>query len=211
MSDDGLTSSSSRAASPTRACSTRCGACRATSSCPSRRAVEAYADRRAADRQRPDDLAAVHGRGNDRSAAARREQSACSRSAPVRLSGAVLAELAREVMTIERVPELAEAARARLAALGYINVDVMVGDGTMGVAGPRAVRRHPRRGRRAARARGAQGAAGARRRTAGHPVGPPTQQWLTLVMRDGDSLHRVASASAACSCRSSARWMAESA
>jgi protein-L-isoaspartate(D-aspartate) O-methyltransferase len=46
---------------------------------------------------------------------------------------AVLAELAREVVTIERVPELAESARARLAAAGYDRVEVRVGDGTLGV------------------------------------------------------------------------------
>jgi len=45
---------------------------------------------------------------------------------------AVLAELAREVVSIERRPALAEAARARLAALGYRNVQVVVGDGTLG-------------------------------------------------------------------------------
>src|SRR3954451_124476 len=38
---------------------------------------------------------------------------------------AVLAELAREVITIERVTELADAARARLAALGYTTIDVI--------------------------------------------------------------------------------------
>ena len=46
---------------------------------------------------------------------------------------AVLAELADEVVTIERVPELAERARANLAAAGYENVDVVVGDGTRGL------------------------------------------------------------------------------
>jgi protein-L-isoaspartate(D-aspartate) O-methyltransferase len=46
---------------------------------------------------------------------------------------AVLAELAAEVVTIERVPELAEQARGRLSASGYGNVDVRVGDGTLGV------------------------------------------------------------------------------
>ena len=46
---------------------------------------------------------------------------------------AVLAELADEVVTIERVPELAERARATLAAAGYRRVDVRVGDGTLGV------------------------------------------------------------------------------
>jgi protein-L-isoaspartate(D-aspartate) O-methyltransferase len=46
---------------------------------------------------------------------------------------AVLAELAAEVVTIERIPELAEQARAALAEAGYANVDVRVGDGTLGV------------------------------------------------------------------------------
>ena len=46
---------------------------------------------------------------------------------------AVLAELAAEVVTIERVPELADGARAALAEAGYDDVDVRVGDGTLGV------------------------------------------------------------------------------
>src|SRR3954470_10381961 len=37
---------------------------------------------------------------------------------------AVLSRLARDVITIERRPELAESARATLAALGYTNVTV---------------------------------------------------------------------------------------
>jgi protein-L-isoaspartate(D-aspartate) O-methyltransferase len=47
---------------------------------------------------------------------------------------AVLAELAGEVHTIERIPELAEQARANLAAAGYDRVDVHVGDGTLGLS-----------------------------------------------------------------------------
>ena len=46
---------------------------------------------------------------------------------------AVLAELAAEVDTIERLPELAELARANLEAAGYISVRVHVGDGTRGL------------------------------------------------------------------------------
>jgi len=46
---------------------------------------------------------------------------------------AVLAELAAEVVTIERIPALADAARARLAEAGYEEVDVRVGDGSTGV------------------------------------------------------------------------------
>jgi protein-L-isoaspartate(D-aspartate) O-methyltransferase len=46
---------------------------------------------------------------------------------------AVLAELAAEVVTVERIPELAAEARKNLAAAGYGRVDVRVGDGTLGV------------------------------------------------------------------------------
>ena len=46
---------------------------------------------------------------------------------------AVLAELAPEVDTIERIPELAETARRNLAAAGYERVRVHVGDGTRGL------------------------------------------------------------------------------
>jgi protein-L-isoaspartate(D-aspartate) O-methyltransferase len=46
---------------------------------------------------------------------------------------AVLAELAGEVHTIERVPELADQARETLAAAGYGHVRVHVGDGTLGL------------------------------------------------------------------------------
>jgi protein-L-isoaspartate(D-aspartate) O-methyltransferase len=45
---------------------------------------------------------------------------------------AVLSRVAREVITIERRPELAGEAAARLAALGCSNVRVVVGDGTEG-------------------------------------------------------------------------------
>jgi protein-L-isoaspartate(D-aspartate) O-methyltransferase len=46
---------------------------------------------------------------------------------------AVLAELAAEVHTIERIPELAERARERLVDAGYERVQVHVGDGTLGL------------------------------------------------------------------------------
>ena len=45
---------------------------------------------------------------------------------------ALLARLAREVVAIERDPELARAARARLAELGFANVEVHAADGTLG-------------------------------------------------------------------------------
>ncbi|HKV27188.1 MAG TPA: protein-L-isoaspartate(D-aspartate) O-methyltransferase [Candidatus Acidoferrales bacterium] len=47
---------------------------------------------------------------------------------------AILAELAREVITIEARTALADAARERLAKLGYGNVRVVTGDGTRGCA-----------------------------------------------------------------------------
>jgi protein-L-isoaspartate(D-aspartate) O-methyltransferase len=46
---------------------------------------------------------------------------------------AVLAELAREVHTIERLPALAETARGALATAGYDRVHVHFGDGTLGL------------------------------------------------------------------------------
>ena len=45
---------------------------------------------------------------------------------------AVLSHLASEVYTVEIVPELAESASQRLAALGYDNVHVLAGDGWQG-------------------------------------------------------------------------------
>jgi protein-L-isoaspartate(D-aspartate) O-methyltransferase len=45
---------------------------------------------------------------------------------------AVLGELVAEVYTVERLPALAAAARTRLAELGYRNVHVREGDGTLG-------------------------------------------------------------------------------
>ncbi len=45
---------------------------------------------------------------------------------------AVLAELAREVVTVERIPDLAEIARTTLRELGYANVTCLISDGTLG-------------------------------------------------------------------------------
>jgi protein-L-isoaspartate(D-aspartate) O-methyltransferase len=46
---------------------------------------------------------------------------------------AVLSRIAREVVTVERYRTLAEKAKSRLFALGYNNVEVVVGDGFSGV------------------------------------------------------------------------------
>jgi len=99
---------------------------------------------------------------------------------------AILAELAREVITIERIPELADAARTRLASLGYPNVLVLVGDGTLG-SEPHA----PFDGILVAAAAPRVPAALKRQlsATGGRlviPVGPPVQQWLAIITREGD-------------------------
>ncbi len=49
-------------------------------------------------------------------------------------STAILARLAREVVSIERIEALALGAGERLASLGIENVEVRVGDGTLGAA-----------------------------------------------------------------------------
>ena len=46
---------------------------------------------------------------------------------------AVLSRLAREVVSIERYRTLAETARMRLTTLGYNNVEIVVGDGLVGL------------------------------------------------------------------------------
>jgi protein-L-isoaspartate(D-aspartate) O-methyltransferase len=46
---------------------------------------------------------------------------------------AVLDELSSRVVSVERIPELAEAARGNLAATGHGGVEVLLGDGSLGV------------------------------------------------------------------------------
>ena len=45
---------------------------------------------------------------------------------------AILAELALEVFSVERLPELLPAVRGRLKALGYLNVHLSTGNGSLG-------------------------------------------------------------------------------
>ena len=122
-----------RGGSATSGCWRRSPPCRASCSCRSELRRDAYADRALPIGSRADDLAAVHGRDD----AARRSGSTAARVLDVGTGSgyqaAVLAELAAEVVTIERVPELAEEARRTLARAGYERVDVRVGDGTLGV------------------------------------------------------------------------------
>jgi protein-L-isoaspartate(D-aspartate) O-methyltransferase len=95
---------------------------------------------------------------------------------------AILAQLAREVVTIERVPELAERARETLAAAGYEGVDVRVGDGTLGVP-----ERAPYGGIAvAAAAPAAPEALYDQLEVGGRlvvPVGTRSEQWLEVVVR----------------------------
>ncbi len=46
---------------------------------------------------------------------------------------AILAELAREVYTLERFSSLADRAKERFISLGYTNIKIRVGDGTLGL------------------------------------------------------------------------------
>lgn len=45
---------------------------------------------------------------------------------------AILAEIAAEVFTVERIADLADGARSRLEALGYDNIRYRIGDGALG-------------------------------------------------------------------------------
>jgi protein-L-isoaspartate(D-aspartate) O-methyltransferase len=98
---------------------------------------------------------------------------------------AVLAEVAAEVVTIERVPELADRAGETLARAGYGRVEVRVGDGTLGVP-----ERAPFDGIAVAAAAPAvpetlydQLAVGGRIVV---PVGSLRDQWLEVVVREAD-------------------------
>ena len=103
---------------------------------------------------------------------------------------AILAELAAEVVTIERLPELAARARRTLAGTGYERVDVRVGDGTLGVP-----ERAPYGAIAVAAAAPAvpdalfgQLAPGVRLAV---PVGTRDEQWLEVVVRGEDGPERV--------------------
>lgn len=45
---------------------------------------------------------------------------------------AILARLCRQVVTVERIAELSRAAQQILAALGYVNIEFHIGDGSLG-------------------------------------------------------------------------------
>ena len=120
--------------SRTRACSTRWHACPGTSSSPRSSAP-------APTTTRPCPSAPARRSRSRTWSPASARRSRCTGSERVLDVGtgsgyqaAVLAELAAEVHTIERLPQLAEAARDRLASAGYDGrVHVHVGDGTLGL------------------------------------------------------------------------------
>ena len=85
------------------------------------------------DRKRADDLTALHRRDDLPAARALGERPRPRRRHGLGYQAAVLAELAAEVVTIERVPELAEVAGVTLVDAGYGDVEVRVGDGSVGV------------------------------------------------------------------------------
>jgi protein-L-isoaspartate(D-aspartate) O-methyltransferase len=102
---------------------------------------------------------------------------------------AILSRMAKAVFTVERRPELALSASERLARLGYANVHVHCGDGTLGLpefapfdailvaAGAPAVPEPLL----------AQLAEGGRIIL---PVGDPTHQELQLLVKRGNALHK---------------------
>jgi protein-L-isoaspartate(D-aspartate) O-methyltransferase len=94
------------------------------------------------------------------------------------------------VVTIERVPELAERARSTLAAAGYGRVEVHVGDGTLGVP-----ERAPYEGIAVAAASPRIPEALYEQLTPGGrlvvPIGTRSEQWLEVVVRGEHGPERV--------------------
>lgn len=99
---------------------------------------------------------------------------------------AILAELAAEVISIERRPELADEARRIIRSLGYANVEIIVGDGTLGLAARAPFDRilvtagAPRVPEALTQQLSADGG------RLVIPVGTSDQQWLRVIARVGD-------------------------
>ncbi len=99
-------------------------------------------------------------------------------------AAAVAAELTREVVSVERLPELARSARRRLARLGYSRVSVVTADGSLGWAdgAPYDVIVAAAAGPRIPEAWKQQLAPGGRIVA---PIGPEDDQWLVRVTQAG--------------------------
>ena len=118
-------------------------------------------------------------------------------------AAAVMSRIAERVYAIERHRVAGASRRSeRLWRLGYDNIDLRVGDGTLGWPEARALRCHPGGRRRAGGAASAEGAA-RHRRPAGHPGRrAERQQTLLKVTRTGaDALRGGGPRRRACSCR----------
>lgn len=105
-------------------------------------------------------------------------------------AAAVLGRVASEVIAIERHEALAELARARLARLGYDNVRIIVGDGSVGLAeeAPFEAILAAASGRHVPEALKGQLAVGG---TLVMPVGPPGEiQILVRLVRLGQTDYR---------------------
>jgi protein-L-isoaspartate(D-aspartate) O-methyltransferase len=104
---------------------------------------------------------------------------------------AILGQLAREVISVERLEALAEAARQRLEALGHHNVRVCVGDGSVGYpqGAPYDAILVAAGAPRVPEALKAQLAPDGRLVV---PVGPLGHQALTLVRREGETFSETA-------------------
>ncbi len=100
---------------------------------------------------------------------------------------AILAELARDVVSLERHATLADAARQRLATLGYHHVSIVVADGSLGY--PSAAPYHAilvaAAAPRVPEALSSQLADGGRLVI---PIGTRAEQTLTVVRRHGERL-----------------------
>ena len=103
---------------------------------------------------------------------------------------ALLAEIVRSIISIERHAELAQAARDRLCNLGYQNIEVVVRDGTLGYApgAPYDVILVSAAAPQIPQALINQLATGGRMVL---PVGTRELQDLMLVKKDEDEIHRV--------------------
>ena len=120
-------------------------------------------------------------------------------------AAAVLSRVAAEVYTIERHAELAEAAERRLRTLGYANVHVRHGDGTLGWPehAPYDAIAVAAGGPEVPKPLLEQLAVGGRLVI---PIGPtPRLQKLVRVTRTGDDATRARTSATCASCRWSAR------
>jgi protein-L-isoaspartate(D-aspartate) O-methyltransferase len=102
---------------------------------------------------------------------------------------ALLAELARSVVSVERVPALLDAARQALARTGYTNVELHLANGTLGwVPGAPYDRILVAAGGPAVPQKLLDQLAPAGRLVM--PVGRPREQQLVMVRREGDQYHQ---------------------